>query len=48
VRSNDHRTAALAQLFDEFPQVAPRLRVQARSGFIEEDDLRLVDERRGY
>ena len=43
----EHRGAAVDELFDDVPQLGAPLRVEAGRGLVEEEDGRLVDERRG-
>ncbi len=47
MRSNDNGSAFCADRFDEVPQVAAGLRIETVSGFIQENDPGLVDERGG-
>src|SRR6185437_5354518 len=43
-----NRLAAVAHLANDIPQLAARLRVQAGCRLVEEDKLRVVDERQGH
>src|SRR5206468_7664547 len=45
VRREEHRRPAFADRADQLPQVAPRLRIEASRGLVEEEHLRLVDHR---
>src|ERR1700733_4508364 len=37
-----------ANILDQIPKIAPRLRIQARGGLVEKNDPGLVDQRGGY
>ena len=47
MRGQHHGPPLLAAAADEFPQLAARLRVEPRRGFIEEQKLGIADECRG-
>src|SRR5207248_2690460 len=45
VRGQDDRLASLPEVGNEIPERTSRGRVQARRGLVEEEELRVVDER---
>lgn len=47
MRSDDHRRSFVPDIFNELPQVASRLRVQARGRFVQKNNQGLVDKCRG-
>ncbi len=47
LRRDDDRASLIAQLAEALPELGPEDRVDARRGLVEEDDRRVVDERRG-
>ena len=47
MRREQHRPAARAEPEDDVPELPPRLRVQARGGLVEEEHVRIADQRAG-
>src|SRR5262249_1186619 len=48
VGGQEHGAAARAEVDHQIPEVAPRLRIEARGGLIEEEQLGIADERAGH
>src|SRR5262249_2320802 len=45
---NQHCAAALLESPDNFPELAPALGIEAGSGLVQKQDLRIRNQRRGY
>ena len=48
VRSNNDRGAPIADLTDQFPQTATRLRIKAGGGLVQKNNAGMIDQRGGY